>query len=690
MQVFETVTGFLVNAISHFSNKEIAFEAAYAILGASVLLWGVLVAWPHHRFATAIRRGVKKAKDVAATNGMNPEDRLAALDADLKGNPILADSWRPYREALRPYPQKEGLFTNTVDPYAWFAPERLPGRGYEKWASTLAGVSLTVGLLFTFVGLSAALFKVGDASTNTEMLRKAIGEILNISSAKFITSMAGIVAYIGWTVLARFYFKFASAVQRLSVMTTPEVLLLDQLAATNNQTDRLKRLFDDLTVAFDSSLTKVLAERLDSLPTAVGDVLRPTLESTVRPVVAAIADMGGTIGAGNHAALEGMIAGLMTEIRGSAGREMEGLAQAMRETADELRSARSGIGAEGAEFGRTLTQAAEDMSASAKRLADTFESRLNEMDATLASGAQRLDQMGGSMSAAMEEGLRQAVDGIASAAREAAQAARGQAQAELAPLLAELKLLVGEIRASAEDSRGALVAGGQEAAGQLQSALSVVSEHLAQASSRASEEIVGAYQEATASVLQTVESSVAGYTAATDALASRLQTVERGFATLEGSIQRSTGRLDETGGAMATAGRTIGAATDQLRAAAAPVVSALQAVEGAASNTQASTRALVEAGETIRAAIDALGGAAQSAGDAFKAYDDRFAGVDESLGRTVETLRNGIHTLGTPVTQVVSEYDRHFASAIEKLRGAIGELSEAVQDISPQVVMEGA
>ncbi len=88
----------------------------------------------------------------------------------------------------------------------------------------MAGVCLTLGLLFTFVGLSAALFKVGDAGTNTNELRSAISEILRISSAKFITSMAGIVAYIIWTVVARSYesaqtklaCELATAVQALS------------------------------------------------------------------------------------------------------------------------------------------------------------------------------------------------------------------------------------------------------------------------------------------------------------------------------------------------------------------------------------------------------------------------------------------------------------------------------------------
>ena len=60
---------------------------------------------------------------------------------------------------------------------------------------------------FTFVGLSAALLQVaGDGhggALSPEKLRTAVGNILGISSVKFITSLAGILAYIGWSIVAR-------------------------------------------------------------------------------------------------------------------------------------------------------------------------------------------------------------------------------------------------------------------------------------------------------------------------------------------------------------------------------------------------------------------------------------------------------------------------------------------------------
>ena len=125
-----------------------------------------------------------------------------------------------------------------------------PKHSYDKWAGTFAGVFLTLGLLFTFVGLSAALFKVGDAGADAVHLREAINGILSVSSAKFITSIAGIIFFILWTIIARWFVssqlnvidRFASRVQSLSTMLSPEVILIDQLMAAREQTDRMKTL----------------------------------------------------------------------------------------------------------------------------------------------------------------------------------------------------------------------------------------------------------------------------------------------------------------------------------------------------------------------------------------------------------------------------------------------------------------
>jgi methyl-accepting chemotaxis protein len=402
--------------------------------------------------------------------------------------------------------------------------------------------------------------------------------------------------------------------------------------------------------------------------------------------------MGRSIGQGNHAALEGMITGLMSGVKDATSRELGMLVDAMREAAGELKVAKSGIGESGAEFGQVLARAAEGMNGSATRIADAMESRVGEIDArmqrmddVLSSGAARFDSMGGAMSEQMADGLRKAMECIAAAATSGAETAREHAQAGLAPVLSELKGLIGEIRNSAEDSRSALVAGGRSAADDLGAALSKVGDDLTGASARASTVLVESFQESTARMVGAIDGAVAGYMTTTQTLAARLATVEQGFDLLDQSVRRNVGQMVEVGGAMTSAGQAFGTASDQLRQAAAPVLSTLQTVEGAATSARDALRLVQETGAAMREAATAMAATSQAAVKAFESYEQRFAGVDAGLGQTVAKLKDGVIELGSQVTAVVVEYDKHLASALGSLRTGVQEIAEAVDGLGDKL-----
>ncbi len=99
-----------------------------------------------------------------------------------------------------------------------------------------------MGLFFTFVGLSAALLQVGgdgQGAMKPEQLRRAVEGILGVSSVKFITSIAGILAYIGWSIVARIQAdrqekvveRLVAEIRQLSTYVSPEMVLRKQLKA---------------------------------------------------------------------------------------------------------------------------------------------------------------------------------------------------------------------------------------------------------------------------------------------------------------------------------------------------------------------------------------------------------------------------------------------------------------------------
>jgi len=183
----------LSRIIGSFDNKDLAFFIALAILLMAVVIWFFYTSRRHRHWAQPIRRLLAKLQKLRDID-LDADARLIKADEVFESEARLAPLWRDYRKHLQPNPQAPG-YLNLVAPRLWFSVDSLPGRGYEQWCATWAGIFLTVGLLFTFIGLSAALLKVGGIGADSAAMKAAITGILGVSSAKFITSLSEIRFY---------------------------------------------------------------------------------------------------------------------------------------------------------------------------------------------------------------------------------------------------------------------------------------------------------------------------------------------------------------------------------------------------------------------------------------------------------------------------------------------------------------
>ena len=379
MSSLHSLAEFLASLIAWFDSKEKG-TAVVLFLTALFICLAAPSALRHRFFVSRIRGGITAVNHAIGELSWSPADRLNAVTKTLEGNVVLGTAWNMYRATLRDDPRREGGFVNLVEPHTWFSPERPPSHGYDKWAGTFAGVFLTLGLLFTFVGLSAALFKVGDAGADAVHLREAINGILSVSSAKFITSIAGIIFFIFWTLIARWFVwaqrnvmdRFALSVQSLSTMLTPEVVLVDQLMAAREQTDRMRTLADDVAVAFEAKLRAVVVPPLEAFPEKI--------DASLRPVVEAIQDMGASIGNDAKQEIQETVREMLEGMSSAAGKEMRSVIDALTSAADELRSAQGNIGSSGDHFGTALGHAAEGITASVTRMTDAVERKLGDLE----------------------------------------------------------------------------------------------------------------------------------------------------------------------------------------------------------------------------------------------------------------------------------------------------------------------
>ena len=430
---------------------------------------------------------------------------------------------------------------------------------------------------------------------------------------------------------------------------------MDQLAAAREQTDRMKHFADDVAIAFEARLNDVVGKRLDALPGA--------LEQSIRPVVSAIEGMGTTLSKGADDAL---------------GR----VAERLEAAAETMRAAQGAIGSSGAEFGSQISLAATTMTDSVARMAEAIdgklaglEGRIGGIDEAFARGSTSISNAGSELGRATGTALEAALKTIADQAARGAETARQQSEAALTPLMTGLQDLARQIKEQATAGQGQLIEGSETAAGTLAAAGQQMSEGLAAAVREASSQLQ----------------------AAAGAMAGRMDAAVLQFQALERAVAQQVGHLDRTGTTIATAGVTFGNATTQLRQAAEPIQATLASVDTSARKAAEALEATdrVQAGvreataamqESITVAMTRLQEAAKAASLALTSYQDRFAATDDALGRTVEKLVNGTVSLGDAASTTINGMNVKLGDALGALRTGVAEIAENVQGLEDATV----
>ena len=129
-------------------------------------------------------------------------DRFPTIDAALAANPIIGEAWRTFARTLVPVPGQDAVLGATRRPAedlneAVLASAGLNLRFYMAVPNYLVGL----GLLFTFLGLVAALYfaSAGVAAANVQEAQGALRDLLSAATFKFATSIAGLGASIAYS-----------------------------------------------------------------------------------------------------------------------------------------------------------------------------------------------------------------------------------------------------------------------------------------------------------------------------------------------------------------------------------------------------------------------------------------------------------------------------------------------------------
>ncbi len=130
-----------------------------------------------------LEAGANEPKDLSARALAGPRTRLTLVLEELAGA-LIAYRGRIYRPASFPLAER---FVRAADAYADL-------RSLEAWPNVLIGI----GLFLTFVGLTLSLIVAaqGTTSSDIDVVRRSVGDLLHFAAFKFATSLVALACSI--------------------------------------------------------------------------------------------------------------------------------------------------------------------------------------------------------------------------------------------------------------------------------------------------------------------------------------------------------------------------------------------------------------------------------------------------------------------------------------------------------------
>jgi hypothetical protein len=200
-------------------------------------------------------------------------DRFSSIDQRLASNRVIGDTWRAFVRTLVPVPGQDGVLGATRRPRDDLNESILTSAGINlRFYTAVPNYLVGLGLLFTFLGLVAALYfaSAGVAAPSVEAAQAALRDLLAAATFKFVTSIAGLGASIVYssrekTQLYRLGHRLnqlCTALEQRLVPVTPEYLGTVQLAEMRSHGVLLRRLGRHLHVTIPDTIEERLANEL--------------------------------------------------------------------------------------------------------------------------------------------------------------------------------------------------------------------------------------------------------------------------------------------------------------------------------------------------------------------------------------------------------------------------------------------
>ncbi len=645
-------------------------------------------------------------------------DHFEKINAEMSAGGVRSQelqlAWKEFRETIldetetpmRATARSDGYFLHLGDDtriLAW-------------WAN----IFVAVGLTFTFLGIVAALTATVTALQSGQGaggMTEALIRLLEITSVKFWTSIAGVVASIVLRFVDRRWHastqgKLEKIVELLDLGTLfspAQRIAALQLHEAREQTSALKTFSHDLALAIGDNLERQMGPMIGALggiQASIDDFKSGSFNEIGREFGEALSRQAG----GEMQALAGALSTMTDRLAGVNDR-LEGSSQA---ASDQIASAARDFLAASDSIGRAFATLNERIEGMADRLVEQSEAASTRAAAHVAeerAAYQAIaDDQRGTMRAMGEEVRAASVAAtgdLVAAVREAVRNATEESGAGVRAALANFTDASAGIRESFDQVRGQIADMGtslrESAAGAAERNANVLERAAAALEQGTVRAASGMTQAVDAAISKAAEESTRVMTQAFAAFGERFEAASGGLVTtlrttagrmeeLAGSIERSVRASDDHANRLTQVGMdtqgvaaTLTRAANDMQIAANPIRLASETIGNATVRTGEALDAHAKAAETHRQAIgtisDRLGETADSATRAWSDYRERFEGVDRALAATLEQIKSASAEHAAHLNEQVGRIDLALGNAVDRLSAALEPLNELAGQI---------
>lgn len=477
----------------------------------------------------------------------------------------------------------------------------------------LPNTLVSAGLLLTFLGLVAALHQFSESmNTGSGGMDQAMQSFMQIASAKFVMSLAGLFCSILFTFLLRTrqnkmdaaLHRLCIGIERRLVFVSLEDIGFRQLRAATEQREHLREIGMGMVAELQKPL-EALPERITG---AIADKMDPIFER--------VTSMGAS-------SMEGLVGDLSQQLSHSVGNALTRASESLGEATDRIGLMVDRMGATNSQAGDGLRDALDQMARAMSEMRTEVAASGRTASEAMNEGADRLLTV-----------MNETLEGIRDNTGQGADAMRTAAE---------------EMRSAAEGFRDTLASASEESSKAAQ-------ERMAQSSAEAGQAIEGAGRSVLDSFHQTsveiakLGSEMGGVIG--EELLSRLDTISKRLETMADAVQRGATGAQSAAQGMNTGANAIHGASEGFRAASQSLAAAVDPIRASHERIETTMRRVGDIVETVSETL--MQNSASVAENAAHVLDT----AQTALGNEREGIRRSLEATHAAMTQLSREAEK--------------------------------